>query len=201
MSLNLPNKLSVARLILSAIFITLLSQYAQSRPNPLLLDICIVLFIVAAITDFMDGHIARKRGLVTSLGRVLDPFADKMLVCGAFILMAGSGFTNEVGVNTTGVASWMVVVIVGRELLVTGLRGFNEAQGKAFPAGLHGKLKMWVQSFAAPAILLLVAHPGVMGSKGTSELTCRILAWATVVVTTLSMFQYLARSRHLLQDA
>ena len=79
----------VARLGLAVVFFVLLSQYSQRLPKPWMLDAAAVMFIVAAATDIVDGYIARKRGLVTSLGRVLDPLVDKMLVCGAFILFVG----------------------------------------------------------------------------------------------------------------
>jgi CDP-diacylglycerol--glycerol-3-phosphate 3-phosphatidyltransferase len=154
---------------------------------------------VAALTDILDGYLARKRGQVTPLGRVLDPLVDKVLICGAFIIFAGPSFIDVDGANATRVSAWMVVVIVGRELLVTGLRGFNEAQGKAFGASLHGKLKMWMQSIAAPAILLLIAHEGSWLSAPAAQGARTALVWLTVAVTVLSMGQYLMRSRDILE--
>ncbi|MBU0717770.1 MAG: CDP-alcohol phosphatidyltransferase family protein, partial [Planctomycetes bacterium] len=130
--MNLPNRITLGRLALAIVFFVLISQYSQLSPEPWKLDVAIVIFIIAAITDILDGYIARKRGLETALGRVLDPLADKVLVCGAFILFSGPAFVDGTGHNVTEVAGWMVVVIVGRELLVTGLRGFNEARGRAF---------------------------------------------------------------------
>lgn len=199
--LNLPNRITLARLVLSVIFIGFLSQYSQ-RDHPArvwMLDVGVILFIVAASTDILDGYLARKRGLVTPLGRVLDPFADKVLICGAFILFAGPGFVDNSGKNVTSVQAWMVVLIVGRELLVTGLRGFQESLGRAFPASLHGKLKMWVQSIAAPVILFLVAREGRWFSAGSADVLKVLLVWLTVIVTALSALQYLARSRNILE--
>ncbi len=166
-----------------------------------MLDLAVVIFIVAAVTDAIDGHIARKRGLVTALGRVLDPFVDKVLVCGAFIIFAGPGFVDADGHNVTEVTAWMVVVIVGRELLVTGLRGFNDARGKAFGASLHGKLKMWMQSIAAPAVLLIVAHEASWPGAKWPSITKQALVWAMVVVTALSTIQYIIRSRDILEES
>jgi CDP-diacylglycerol--glycerol-3-phosphate 3-phosphatidyltransferase len=200
-ALNLPNKITLARLILAIVFFVLLSQYSHQAPTPLILDVATALFIVAAITDILDGYLARKRGLVTSLGRVLDPLVDKVLICGAFILFAGPAFIDRSGENVTRVSAWMVVVIVGRELLVTGLRGFNEAQGVAFGASLHGKIKMWMQSIAAPAILLLVAHEGTWLPSAAARLARGVLVWLTVIATVLSMGQYLARSRAILDES
>ncbi len=199
--LNLPNRITLGRLALAIIFLALLSQYHHRTPLPWLLDLSVGIFIVAAGTDFLDGYIARKRGLVTPLGRVLDPFADKVLICGAFILFVGAGFVDETGHNVTEMGGWMVVVIVGRELLVTGLRGFSESRGISFAASMHGKLKMWIQSIAAPAIMLLVAHEGTWASGSWASVTKLILVWLTVIVTTLSAIQYLGRARYILEES
>ena len=200
-SLNLPNQITIARLGLAIIFFVLLSQYDQQAPALWMLDLAGALFIIAAATDLLDGYIARKLGQVTALGRVLDPLVDKVLVCGAFILFIGPGFVDADGHNVTEVRAWMVVVIVGRELLVTGLRGFNESIGQSFGASLHGKLKMWMQSIAAPAIILIIAHEKTWSMGSTAGTVKATLAWLTVIVTALSMIQYLIRSRHILEDS
>ena len=202
-TLNVPNQITLSRLALAIVFFVLLAHYSQ-RDEPLktwLLDLTVVLFIVAASTDFLDGSLARKWGQVTSLGRVLDPLVDKVLICGTFVLFAGPGFVDGSGNNVTEVQPWMVVVIVGRELLVTGLRGFNESIGRPFAATVYGKLKMWMQSIAAPAILFIIARENqghfaawALWVKGT-------LAWLTVIVTALSTIQYLIRSRHILEES
>jgi len=198
-SLNLPNQITLARLVLAVIFIALLSQYSHQEPEVWKLDVACALFIVAAATDFLDGYIARKYGLMTPLGRVMDPLVDKVLVCGAFILFTGDGFVDANGRNVTSVQAWMAVVIVGRELLVTGLRGFNESMGKDFGASIHGKLKMWMQSIAAPVILFLVAHDGVRLLGVPSGVMKGIVVWLTIGVTILSMVHYLIRSRYILE--
>jgi len=199
LSLNLPNQITISRLALAIVFFVLLSQYSQQEPSPWILDIGAVIFIVAAVTDILDGYLARRRGEVTPLGRVLDPLVDKVLVCGAFILFTGSRFVDATGHNVTEVSAWMVVVIVGRELLVTGLRGFNESLGISFGASVYGKLKMWMQSIAAPAILFIVAHEEAWGAAaGPAKKT---LVWLTVVITALSTIVYLVRSRHILEDS
>ncbi len=199
-SLNLPNRITVARLGLAIIFFVLVGQYSHRAPRPWLLDLAAATFVVAAISDILDGYIARKRGLVTPFGRILDPLVDKILVCGAFILFVGADFVDAEGHNVTEVRTWMVVVIVGRELLVTGLRGFSESMGKAFGASLHGKIKMWMQSVAAPAILLIIAHEGTWFSVDKAQTMKIALAWLTVVATTVSMGQYLMRSRYILEE-
>jgi CDP-diacylglycerol--glycerol-3-phosphate 3-phosphatidyltransferase len=198
-ALNIPNQITIGRLVLAIVFFVLLSQYSQATPRPLMLDVAAVIFIVAAVTDILDGYLARKWGQVTALGRVLDPLVDKVLVCGAFILFAGQPFVDATGHNVTEVRAWMVVVIVGRELLVTGLRGFNESIGISFGASLYGKLKMWMQSIAAPAILFIVAHEQAWGAA--AEPTKKILVWLTVIITALSTVVYLVRSRHILEES
>jgi CDP-diacylglycerol--glycerol-3-phosphate 3-phosphatidyltransferase len=200
-SLNIPNQITLARLALAIIFFVVLSQYSQRTSPAWKLDAAAAVFIVAAGSDFIDGYLARKWKMVTPLGRVLDPMVDKVLICGAFILFLAPGFVGADGRNVTEMRGWMVVVIVGRELLVTGLRGFNESQGRAFGASLHGKVKMWIQSFAAPAILLLVAHEDRLMSASAATTVKLVIVWLTVLVTALSMLQYLARSRHILEES
>ncbi len=199
--LNLPNRITLGRLALAIIFLTVLSQYQQRSPEPLLLDVAVLIFVLAASTDFIDGYIARKRGQVTPLGRVLDPFADKVLICGSFIVFVGSGFVDQSGHNVTEMSSWMVVVIVGRELLVTGLRGFSESRGISFAASIHGKLKMWMQSIAAPLIILLIAHEATWAAGSWARWTKLTFVWLTVIVTTLSAIQYLGRARYILEES
>lgn len=200
-TLNLPNQITLARLGLAIVFFVLLSQYSQSAPSPWMLDLAAIIFIVAAVSDILDGYIARKLGLVTPLGRVLDPLVDKVLVCGTFILFVGPGFVDADGHNVTEVRAWMVVVIVGRELLVTGLRGFNESMGRAFGSSIHGKLKMWMQSIAAPTILFIIAHEQQWFTASLAEIIKVVLVWLTVIATALSMIQYLIRSRYILEES
>jgi len=199
--LNLPNQITLGRLLLAIVFFVLLSQYTHTQPRAGMLDVAAVIFIIAAVTDIVDGYVARKRGEVTALGRVLDPLVDKVLVCGAFILFAGRPFFDGAGRNVTEVSAWMVVLIVGRELLVTGLRGFNESIGMSFGASLHGKIKMWMQSIAAPAILLIVAHEDALGWGQAAVTAKKVLVWLTVAATALSTIVYLVRSKHILDES
>lgn len=199
--LNLPNRITVARLGVSILFFVLLSQYSQREPQPWMLDVAVVMFVLAATTDFLDGYIARKRGLVTPLGRILDPLVDKMLICGAFVLFLSPGFVDAAGRNVTGVSGWMVVVIVGRELLVTGLRGFNESVGKSMGASIHGKLKMWMQSIAAPVVLFVVAHEGAWFTPASASVIKGVMVWLTVLITVLSAVHYLLMSRFILEES
>ena len=201
MRINLPNQITIGRLILAVVFFVLLSRYDQRSPSAALLDVCFVIFVVAAVTDALDGYLARRQNQVTNLGRILDPLVDKVLVCGAFAFFASDIFVNAVGENVTGVAPWMVVLIFGREFLVTGLRGFSESRGQSYEAALSGKLKMVSQSVTAGVVLVVVAHALPAPGGSTAVWIMKALVWLTVVVTALSMLQYLIRSKDVLTDA
>ncbi len=138
--LNVPNKLTLSRIFLSLVLFAclILGFYKTS----------FVLFVITAATDWMDGYWARKYGQVTKLGRVLDPFADKLFICGVYILLAAVP-ALESGGSPSGIAAWMAVVVVGRELLVTALRTFVEQGGGDFSAKWIGKWKMVLQCVAA----------------------------------------------------
>lgn len=201
MRINLPNQITLGRLILAIVFFVLLSGHDQAAPNPTVLNTCLVIFVVAALTDILDGYLARKQNQVTSLGRVLDPFVDKVLICGAFVFFCSSLFVDSEGVNVTGVRAWMVVVIVGRELLVSVLRSFTEAGGRAYASALTGKIKMVLQSVTAGLVLLVVANFDPPTGNPAMYKAMAVLVWMTVAVTALSMLQYLARSKQILADA
>jgi CDP-diacylglycerol--glycerol-3-phosphate 3-phosphatidyltransferase len=190
-----PNALVILRLLLAAVFVALLSLRPLESATQLL--IAAAIFIVAALTDMLDGKLARAWDAITRFGRVMDPFADKILVLGAFVCLAGPAFAlREPGsapLQASGVQPWMVVVILGRELLITSLRGLVEGEGRDFSAIPAGKLKMIVQSAAVPIILLVLAwghyRPGDVG-----HWIIIFTAWATVVVTLLSGIPYLQRA-------
>jgi CDP-diacylglycerol--glycerol-3-phosphate 3-phosphatidyltransferase len=198
-NMNLPNQITVARLLMAVVFFVLLAQFEiqAEPPDRFLLDVCAGLFIVAALSDMLDGYLARKHNQVTSLGRVLDPFVDKILTLGAYIFLAGDGFVDAQGRMVSDIWPWMVVVILGRELLVTSLRGATEATGQAFGANVYGKLKMFLQSVAVVWVLLTVAHPAGL------SLFVYLRPWVvylTVLVTVLSLFPYLRAGRSVLSQ-
>ena len=142
---NLPNQLTSLRLILAIVMFAAIDlQWYQTA---------FVLFVVATGTDWLDGYFARKYGMVTTLGRILDPFADKFIICGTFIYLLS---IRELDKVPLGLRTWMVVVIVGRELLVTALRSFLEDRGSDFSAKFSGKLKMVLQCIAAGAGLFVL---------------------------------------------
>lgn len=194
MKVNWANRVTLARLVLTVIFLVLLAQFRADRAERYwwLLDVCLAIFIVAALTDVLDGYLARKYDQVTSFGRVSDPFVDKLLICGAFIFFAGEAFTVESRYLTSFVAPWMVVVIVGRELLVSGIRGFSESRGGTFAASVYGKVKMFIQCVTVGFVLGCRVHgESVWGGFVPLRQT---LVWATVLVTALSMLGYVSKA-------
>jgi len=199
MKINLPNQITIGRLFLSIIFFVCLEQYDAKAPVPRawLMDLSFAVFVIAALSDIVDGYLARKHNQVTSFGRVIDPFVDKILVLGAYIFLAGEGFIDPTGRKVTDIALWMVVVILGRELLVTSLRGVTEAAGTSFGANIHGKAKMALQSVTVGWILLTVAHPEPLAFFTRLRLP---LIYLMVVVTVLSGISYLHAARTLLSE-
>ena len=146
---NVPNQLTSLRLLLAVVMFCLMPFGRYT--------VCMVLFLVAAGTDWLDGWYARKFGLVSVLGRILDPFADKVIICGTFIFLVAEPKMAEIAF---GLQAWMVVIIVARELLVTVLRGFIEQRGGDFSAKMSGKLKMVFQCIAAAAALCALSYSG-----------------------------------------
>jgi CDP-diacylglycerol--glycerol-3-phosphate 3-phosphatidyltransferase len=198
MKINLPNQITLGRLALSVIFFVCLAQYdARTGGKVWLLDLSATLFIIAGLTDIVDGYLARKQNQVTSFGRIIDPFVDKILVIGAYIFLAGDGFLDAQGHRISDVTGWMVVVILGRELLVTSLRGVQEAAGHSFAANAYGKAKMLLQSITVGWVLLTLAHPHWIPLCTTMR---PYMVWLTVVVTLLSVVPYLRMARGVLSQ-
>src|SRR5438876_2138147 len=131
---NLPNQLTATRLVLALVLFALIAWENWIG--------CILIFALAALTDWLDGYFARKQGLTSTLGRNLDPLVDKVLICGAYI------FLLPVGTGEGWLRPWMVTVIVARELIITSLRSFLENRGAVFGADWLGKLKMGLQCAA-----------------------------------------------------
>jgi CDP-diacylglycerol--glycerol-3-phosphate 3-phosphatidyltransferase len=198
---NIPNALTILRLVLAVVFFVMLAL-AGADARALLIAASVV-FAVAAITDALDGYLARRWNAISAFGRVMDPFADKILVLGGFVMLAGANFVAgpgavdaAAGVHLTGVASWMPVAILGRELLITSIRGVYEARGVDFSASASGKVKMVAQSVAVPAILLIAAFHEPIGTEIASRINTGI-AWFVVAITALSAVPYLTRAaRH-----
>lgn len=219
---TLPNLLTVSRVLLAIGFFVIVafglwpSPTESSASRQFWGNIAVVVFAVAAITDFADGYLARRWRVVSVFGRVMDPFGDKLLVIGTFVLLSSPVFmattptatggleiaadsTSRIS-TTTGVHVWMTLLILGRELLVTSIRGVMEGLGIEFSAGWSGKWKMVLQSVAAPFALFVAVNPFALDSSGW-VLVRDILVWATVLVTAWSAWPYLVRARRLVDQA
>lgn len=181
-SLNLPNQITLARLVLSVVvFVLIPMQHYMAA---------LIVFALAAGTDWLDGYIARKYNLVTKLGRILDPFVDKFLICGVFIYLASE-------YPASGIAAWMAVVVVARELLVTVIRSFLEGEGVDFSAKMAGKLKMVFQ--CAAAIVSLWALSMGAGVPNWLSLTLLTTAWLAVLSTIYSGAGYVLQAIRLVR--
>jgi CDP-diacylglycerol---glycerol-3-phosphate 3-phosphatidyltransferase len=195
---NFPNQLTSLRLLLSVVMFGFITQdyYLTS----------FVLFVIAAGTDWLDGYYARKYSQVTTLGRILDPFADKVIVCGTFIFLVADATMHGV---PGGLRAWIVVVIVGRELLVTALRSFIEDRGSDFSAKMSGKLKMVLQCIAAGTCLFyLYRYEGKQPPHCLSEAMTDwvwwvlvVFLWSSVALTVYSGLVYIRAAVRLLRDA
>lgn len=188
---NIPNRISMARLVLSIVVFILipLSQYW----------LALVIFVIAAATDWVDGWWARKFNQVTKLGRILDPFCDKILICGVFILLAEEMVEFPWYMRIT---AWMAVIVVGRELLVTAIRSVVEQSGGDFSAKMAGKLKMWFQCFAAVACLwALELSDGSASATLPNWLVVVMVAsiWLALISTVYSGWGYVQSAAQSLQ--
>ena len=183
--MNLPNKLTVARLVLTGVFFVFIAS-----TNQVLQNISLGLFIIAAFTDLADGYFARKYGMVTDFGRVSDPFADKILVCGALIFLLAK---NGAGVDSR-VRAWMVVLILAREFLVSGLRSLAESRNIPFGANYWGKLKALSQNFAVGFSILYVANTQFSFLKPVVD----AVLYLAVAMTAVSGIIYVMRAKRIL---
>ena len=180
---TVPNMLSLARLVLAIVLFLAVERAASVA--------AFWLFLVAASTDWVDGWWARRFGQVSRLGRIFDPLVDKVIVCGAWVLLAGRG-------DEAAIAPWMAVVVVVRELVVTAVRAEMERSGRDFSAALSGKLKMVLQCGAVALDLAGRAWPGWSPAGVELSTMARWTAWAAVAATAWSGVEYLAAARVLL---
>jgi len=177
--LSHPNTLTLFRIVAVPIIVMLMMF-----PNRVSTALAAVLFSIAAITDYLDGYIARTRGLVSNLGKVMDPVADKLLVSCAFIMLAALGW----------VPAWIVCIIIGREIAVTGLRNIIAGKGEDVSASSLGKYKTGFQ--IAAAIPLLIHYP-FLGLN--SQAVGNFFLWGALLFTLWSGADYFIKFRKLLK--
>ena len=187
--MNLPNKLTVFRVILIVPFVVLLLGGFQqwgwfttlfSGILPYTDYIAVGIFIVASLTDLLDGKIARKYNLVTDFGKFMDPLADKLLVCSAMICL----------VDMSRIPSWIVIIIIGREFVISGFRLIASDNGVVIAANYWGKCKTVCQMFM---IIILIANLG-----GGFVIVEQILIYASLILTVISLITYLWQNRSVL---
>jgi CDP-diacylglycerol--glycerol-3-phosphate 3-phosphatidyltransferase len=189
-----PNILTFIRLGLTFIFLAMILYWPRVTDRPWFLDIAFVIFVVAGLTDVVDGHIARRWNATSKFGRMIDPLVDKVLVCGAFICFALIGVPQlfDWGSVTLAIVHWTVAgILIVREAYVTVLRHVAEARGINFAAVRLGKIKMFVQVFAIGTVLIKVAHvPAAWGHWFTMAVFALM-----VVITVASGLQATQRIR------
>ena len=206
---QLPNALTVFRLLLAAVFFLVLNQYRYDlppgEPHTVIIFLSIGLFILAAATDWLDGYLARKWKVESQFGRIMDPFCDKILVIGAFIFLAGPRFVIPekephpfFSLNmATGVYPWMVVVILARELLVTAIRSEIESGGAKFGANIAGKAKLVLQAVAIPVLLFILWLDPV--ERPWLGWVRDVLVYVTIIATILSGIPYVTSARRMMR--
>jgi CDP-diacylglycerol--glycerol-3-phosphate 3-phosphatidyltransferase len=185
---NLPNQLTAARFVLAIVLFVLIAFELWLW--------CLVVFAAAAVTDWLDGYLARKQGLTSTLGRNLDPLVDKVLISGAFIFLLPFGSRQGEG----WLLPWMVTLIVARELVITSLRTFVESRGANFGADWLGKVKMVLQCAALIAIFVVLGLQDPDANLGFLGRLRDGLIYAMLGATALSGLQYLWRAAGLLRE-
>ncbi|MBQ9928868.1 MAG: CDP-diacylglycerol--glycerol-3-phosphate 3-phosphatidyltransferase [Lachnospiraceae bacterium] len=175
--MNLPNKLTMFRVILIPFFIVFLLVPI----TPVDKWIALGIFIVASLTDLLDGHIARKYNLVTNFGKFMDPLADKLLVCSALICL----------IELDRIPSWMVIVIIAREFVISGFRLIASDNGVVIAASYWGKFKT---TFQMIAVCLMIADIAAL------NLVTNIVTWIAVILTVISLIDYLIKNKDVMKE-
>lgn len=176
--MNLPNKLTMFRVILIPFFIVFL----LASLTPYDKWIALAIFIIASLTDLLDGKIARKYNLVTNFGKFMDPLADKLLVCSALICL----------IELDKIPSWMVIVIIAREFIISGFRLVASDNGVVIAASYWGKFKT---TFQMVAVCLLIADIAAL------TVVTQIILWIAVALTVVSLIDYLIKNKDVMRES
>ena len=178
--MNLPNKLTLFRVVLIPFFVFfLLAPYFEGYGN----YIAVAIFIVASITDFLDGKIARKYNLVTNFGKFMDPLADKLLVCSALICL----------IQLELIPAWVVIIIIAREFIISGFRLVASDNGVVIAASYWGKFKTAFQMLTVIVLILNIPNK-VFTILGTA------LIYVSLAHTVISLIDYIAKNKDVLKD-
>jgi CDP-diacylglycerol---glycerol-3-phosphate 3-phosphatidyltransferase len=197
---NVPNIMTTARLVISIILFVFLTidWYLTS----------LILFAIAAGTDWIDGFWARRYGQITKLGRILDPFADKIIICGTFAFLAAVPPAYRAAAPASEIWAWMAVLVIAREMLVTALRSFFEEHGTDFSAKWSGKWKMVLQCAAVALSLWRLWYYDFNATSqkwetepsDASTWILRLIVWSAIALTVYSGWVYVQRAMFLLKS-
>ena len=176
--MNLPNKLTIARVIMIPFFVLFMLTGLGGAASKW---IALAIFIIASLTDLLDGHIARKYNLVTNFGKFMDPLADKLLVCSAMICLVEMG----------KLPAWIVIVIISREFIISGFRLIASDNGRVIAASYWGKFKT---TFQMLMICLMIADISAL-----SAVTAAV-RWIALILTVVSLVDYLVKNRDVLSE-
>ena len=177
--MNLPNKLTILRVIMIPFFV--LALLYNGGENQTLRYVAATIFIIASLTDMLDGKIARKYNLVTNFGKFMDPLADKLLVCSALICL----------VELKELPAWMVIVIISREFIISGFRLVASDNGVVIAASYWGKFKTTFQMIAV--VLLIVGIPAL-------SMVTTAVVWIALILTVISLVDYIAKNVNVLKE-
>lgn len=193
--LTVANQLTLSRLVLTVFFVAIISSGPWKWLGLQHMTWSLMLFVIATSTDALDGYLARRWQQVSALGRILDPFVDKIIICGGFICLIPD--------PDSGLAAWMVTLIVARELLITVVRSFLEQHGADFSASWSGKIKMILQSVTVGYILFYLGPREYFTpfDDHTAKVVRDLLIWATLISTVYSGWIYVRRGLGLFQQA
>jgi CDP-diacylglycerol--glycerol-3-phosphate 3-phosphatidyltransferase len=187
-----PNRITALRFIGSFVLFVVLSAWGMEAPTRLTFQFSFWLFIGVASTDFLDGYLARRENHVTVFGRIADPFTDKVLVLGSMIYLAVMDWSRP------WFPAWIVVVVLAREFLVTGIRGYVESQGLEFGADWFGKIKMIIQCIAIGVVFGLFAFDWPHPLEVFLRVAGHVFVWGTLVSSVGSGITYVLKTRRLL---
>ncbi|MCM1245084.1 MAG: CDP-diacylglycerol--glycerol-3-phosphate 3-phosphatidyltransferase [Roseburia sp.] len=179
--MNVPNRLTILRVIMIPVLIVFMIW----KTFPYSDIIAATVFILACITDFFDGYIARKYNLVTTFGKFMDPLADKILVCSAMICFVAD--------PDCPMPVWVVIVIIGREFIISGFRLVAAEKGIVIAASYWAKVKTTVQMIMAIVLIFNFQHP-------VFRIIEQVLIYAALVLTVISLFDYIYKNRDVLKD-
>lgn len=179
---NIPNRLTIIRVILVPIFVFLYLNSALV-PAPVNRYAALAVFALASFTDYLDGYLARKWGLVSNFGKFMDPLADKLLVCAALICFVQDG----------SLPAWIVIILIGREFIISGFRLVAASDGIVIAAGIWGKCKTVIQMFMAMSLMLPWTWQWF-------QIIQQILIYASVALTIISVVDYIKNNIQVLKE-